>query len=231
MVIDLHSHTNYSWCGKDEPQTLVEEMIKQGVQVLGVTDHQRGIGDEVEKYCAQIRDLAKKYKDQIRIYCGVELCTLPEWQPKPSETFHEYDYCLIENLADEDSVMKGDIVSYVKGYQCPVGIAHTDLFSWIESKGLDAKKYLKTLADSGVFWELNVNYDSIHGYVEHAYVKRFMQSEWQQALVKEAGLYVSIGFDGHRLEDYLVERVVAGNDFLQQAGIKNALELIENYRK
>ena len=47
----------------------------------------------------------------------------------------------------------------------------------------------------------------------------------QQALVRETGLFVSIGFDGHRLKDYAVERVVAGNDFLQKAGIRNAVQL------
>ncbi|MBQ8428374.1 MAG: PHP domain-containing protein [Clostridia bacterium] len=231
MIIDLHSHTNYSWCGKDEPQSLVEEMIRQGVQVLGITDHQRGIGEEVARYCDTIRSLAKKYEDRIRLFCGIELCTLPEWQPKQDEDFAEYDYCLIENLSDKESVMDGDLLSYIAAYKCPVGIAHTDLFSFIKDKGWEAKKYLQSLAERGVFWELNVNYDSIHGYIEHAYVKEFMQNEWQQALVKEAGLAVSIGFDGHRMEDYLVERVGAGNAFLQKAGIKNAVQLITNYCK
>ncbi|MBQ9117746.1 MAG: PHP domain-containing protein [Clostridia bacterium] len=226
MIIDLHAHTRYSWCGRDDPAELIEEMITHGVEVLGITDHQRGIGEDVQVYCDTIRGLAKKYEDKIRLFCGVELCTLPEWQPKQGETFAEYDYCLIENLADKESVMCGDLLAYVKDYQCPVGIAHTDLFSFIKAKGLDARQYLKGLADRGVFWELNVNYDSIHGYQEHAYVKRFMESEYEQALVKESGLAVSIGFDGHRKEDYLVERVAAGNDFLQKTGIKNAVDLL-----
>ena len=225
-MIDLHAHTRYSWCGRDEPETLVKEMISHGVKALGITDHQRGIGEDVKGYCATIRALAEKYKDEIRLFCGVELCTLPEWQPKPDEDFHEYDYCLIENLADKESVMAGDLLAYIQGYRCPVGIAHTDLFAFMQERGLDEKAYLKSLADRGVFWELNVNYDSIHGYQEHAYVKKFMESEYEQALVKEAGLAVSIGFDGHRKEDYLVERVGAGNDFLQKAGIINAVTLL-----
>lgn len=112
-------------------------------------------------------------------------------------------------------------------YRCPVGIAHTDIFGLIADLGVEPVAYLKSLADNGIFWELNVNYDSIHGYCEHEYVNAFYNNVEQQQAVKQVGLYVSVGFDGHSMEDYLVDRVNKANDFLQSCGIKNAVELIK----
>ena len=39
----------------------------------------------------------------------------------------------MENLADRESVMHGDILEYTKNYKCLVGIAHTDLFKFIKN--------------------------------------------------------------------------------------------------
>ena len=50
MIVDLHSHTEYSWCGRDNPETLVLKMIEQGVDVLGITDHNYGIGERKREY-------------------------------------------------------------------------------------------------------------------------------------------------------------------------------------
>ena len=231
MITDLHSHTFYSNCGRDDPEALILHMIEKGVRVLGITDHNYGIGDKEEEYRKHIRSLAEKYSSQIKVLCGIEICTLPHLSPEKNKNFAEYDYCLMENLSDDGGEMKKDILSYTSGYKCPVGIAHTDLFGLIRSLGADTDKYLKSLAERGVFWELNVNYDSIHNYREHEYVKTFMNSESQRQAVKNAGLYVSVGFDGHRMEDYDVKRVECANDFLKKYGIKNAVELIANFNK
>ena len=71
---------------------------------------------------------------------------------------------------------------------------------------------------------MNVNYDSIHGYREHPYVKAFFESEEQQAIVRESRVRVSIGFDGHKVEDYLPERVHDGCRRLTEIGIKMPFE-------
>lgn len=62
-------------------------------------------------------------------------------------------------------------------------------------------------------------------------MKTFFNSETQQQAVKKAGLYVSVGFDGHRMEDYDVKRVKTANDFLETHGIRHAAELIEDFNK
>jgi histidinol phosphatase-like PHP family hydrolase len=132
------------------------------------------------------------------------------------------DYRNIEN-----SVIKGDIIAFAKRLGTRTGLAHTDLFAFAKKRPEGVKRYLESLAKANVFWELNVNYDSIHGYREHAYVKRFFESEEEQNLVKEVGLAISVGFDGHRMEDYDVSRVKSACEFLENG----KFNFIGNYYK
>ena len=44
MYQDLHSHTYYSFCGKDAPEAVVEAAIAGGLELFGITDHNYGIG-------------------------------------------------------------------------------------------------------------------------------------------------------------------------------------------
>ena len=80
------------------------------------------------------------------------------------------------------------------------------------------------MAEQNIFWEMNVNYDSIHKYRKHEYVRRFFGDEEQQAIIRESGVRLSVGFDGHRLEDYLPERVEKYCKKITELGIKLAFE-------
>lgn len=220
MIVDLHAHTNYSFCGKDKPETLIKEMIRQGVQVLGVTDHNYGIGNRKEEYCKHINGLKRKYSDKIQIFCGIEISTSPKYFIDETEDLKGYDYALIERFDDEmNSVLHGDIISFAKKYTIPTGIAHTDLFAFMERMGWNAEETLKIFADNGIFWEMNVNYDSIHNYREHTYVLEFLQNRKQQNLVKNSKMQISVGFDGHRVEEYDVRRVMRMCEFLEKQNI------------
>ena len=88
-----------------------------------------------------------------------------------------------------------------------VGIAHTDMFKFIESCGDDAYDYFCRMREQNIFWEMNVSYDSIHQYRVHKYMLDFFENEEQQDIVRRSGVKISIGFDGHRVEDYLPDRV------------------------
>ena len=44
MIQDLHSHTYYSFCGKDSPEAIVEAAIEGGIEVFGICDHNYGVG-------------------------------------------------------------------------------------------------------------------------------------------------------------------------------------------
>ena len=76
-VFDIHSHTYYSDCGRDNPHDLVNTAIKNGISMLGISDHNYGIGRRKPEYIKEIRALAGEYKDRIKILCGMEIATLP----------------------------------------------------------------------------------------------------------------------------------------------------------
>ena len=90
--------------------------------------------------------------------------------------------------------------------------------------GEDPYRYFRRMAEAGIFWEMNVSFDSIHKYREHADMPEFFQNEEQQAIVRESGVRLSVGFDGHRVEDYLPERVAYYCKRLTELGIKMAFE-------
>lgn len=219
MIQDLHSHTRYSNCGRDEPTQVAEAAVRGGIELLGISDHNYGIGDRKAQYLAELNALRTRYAGQLRILRGIEIATVPEHFLKRGEDLSAFDYCLVEHLDDPTSMVGRDICEFADELGIPTGLAHTDLFGWMEMLNVKPDTFLKALAAHGVFWEMNVNYDSIHGYREHAYVKRFMESQAQRHMVRDAGLRVSVGFDGHRVEDYLPERVVKMNRFLEEEQI------------
>ena len=249
MLQDLHSHTYYSFCGKDTPETIVEAAIAGGLDLFGITDHNYAIGHgrystlratgdlgnydyerTLRRYYDHINLIKDKYADQIRVLRGIELCTLldvnhPNFVLPDNADISFYDYCLIENLDSPVSVTGGDLFSYAKRCGTPlVGIAHTDLFGHIAALGADPLDYFKRMADENIFWEMNVSYDSIHNYHQHQYFLDFFENEEQQDIVRRSGARISIGFDGHRVEDYLPERVKGYCRRLTELGIKMPFE-------
>ena len=134
-------------------------------------------------------------------------------------------YFIIENPDIENSIIHRDLFRFAERCGCPtVGVAHTDMFSFIRSLGESPYRYFKRMAEQNIFWEINVSYDSIHQYREHPYVLEFFKNEEQQAIVRESGVRLSVGFDGHRIEDYLPERVANYCRRITKMGIKMAFE-------
>ena len=248
MIQDLHSHTYYSFCGKDDPATVVEAAINGGIELFGICDHNYGIGfgswsayeapidvvpnqydaTVLRRYYDHVGLLKEKYAGKIRILSGIEIATdssrikapLPE-----SADVSFFDYCLIESLAREDSTTKGDLFGFAERCGCKnVGIAHTDMFSFITSLGEDPYRYFKRMAEENILWEMNVSYDSIHNYQEHKYMLEFFDNAEQQAIVRESGVRLSVGFDGHRVEDYLPTRVADYCKKITDLGIQLAFE-------
>lgn len=250
MIQDLHSHSYYSLCGKDDPEVLVKAAIDGGIELFGITDHNNGIGfgnkyaraasaDAVpnvynpyalKKYFDHLGLIKEKYANQITLLRGIELATnalnpigkivLPD-----GEDISYFDYCLIEHINYEGSVTKGDLFKYAERCGCPaVGVAHTNMFAFIKSLGEDHYRYFKRMAEQNIFWEMNVSYDSTHNYREHQYMLDFFANKEQQDIIKRSGVRISIGFDGHKVEDYLPERIVKYNNILSEIGIKKIFE-------
>ena len=131
----------------------------------------------------------------------------------------------MENLDRFDnSIAQGDLFSFAKRCGCPVGVAHTDMFAFIEKLGVKPEEYFRRMAQENIFWEMNVSFDSIHNYREHAYMLEFFRNPEQQKIVRESGVRLSVGFDGHRVKDYLPERVADYCRCISDMGIKLAFE-------
>jgi 3',5'-nucleoside bisphosphate phosphatase len=65
-LIDLHTHTNES-DGSCSPEQLIEEAVRVGVGVLGITDHDTFAGyDQAGEHAARMG---------VRLVCGIELST------------------------------------------------------------------------------------------------------------------------------------------------------------
>jgi len=244
MIQDLHSHTYYSFCGGDRPEDMVETVIKGGIELLGICDHSYGIGCSrldvakskaediyngydrtLYRYFDHINLIKEKYADRINIMRGIEITipnlynmrtALPE-----SEDVSFFDYCLLES---PNLIPDNDIFTLAHRFGCPTGIAHTDMFSYIDSLEQDPYRFFKQMASEGIFWEMNVNYDSVHCYREHAYVKRFFSDSEQQAVVRESGVRLSVGFDGHKHTDYRPDRVAEACERITAMGIKLAFD-------
>lgn len=219
FVQDIHSHTRYSWCGRDEPKQIIEAAIAGGITQFGICDHNYGIGKRKREYREEMRALSAEYRNRLQVLVGIEIATIDNKCITDDEDITGFDYCLVEHIDDPNSCVGGEIIRFQQRCGIRTGIAHTDLFAFMEKEGIEPLGFLTSLAEKGIFWEMNVSFDSIHHYREHAYVKRFMNDPAQQELVKRSGIQVSVGFDGHRVEDYLPSRVIDMNQFLQEKGI------------
>ena len=231
MIQDLHSHTYYSFCGKDAPEQIVEAAIAGGIELFGICDHNYGVGFGLDaarhapadvipnryspyalrRYYDHINLIREKYADKIKVLRGIEIATNVEFGkitlPENADISF-FDYCLIENIdAIEQSVAKGDLFAYAERCGCKAGVAHTDLFGFAKKIGYEPYDFFKKMAERGIFWEMNVSYDPTHNFRQHQYMLDFFDSPEQQDIVRRAGVEVSVGFDGHRVCDYLPERV------------------------
>ncbi len=243
MIQDLHAHTYYSFCGADKPETIAEAAIDGGIELFGITDHSYGIGNArtdvlcsttveivndyqhtLKRYFDHINLVKEKYQDRIRILRGIEISTSGQGRfglPLGTDVSY-FDYCLLEHIETPETITNKDIFTYAKQLKCPVGIAHTDLFAFIEGLGEDPLAYFTRMARENIFWEMNVNLDTIHKGREHTYMLRFFEDKAQQAIIRKSGVRLSIGFDGHRIQDYKPNRI---RDYCQRVtdlGIKLA---------
>ena len=81
---DMHMHTCF--CdGEDDPEQMIISAIEKGLNTIGICIHSYIDGDlqdyvslESEKqFCEKMEILKEKYKDKIKVLCGIELdyCT------------------------------------------------------------------------------------------------------------------------------------------------------------
>ena len=208
-TVDLHNHTIFSYDGSNTPEEIIENAINCGVDVIGITDHQFTIGENLPMYYQHIRHCQLKYADKIRVLCGLEIGTRPappESLPRATELF---DYVLFESLDDERAMDFYEFLEWRRLFKCKVGLAHTDIFRLGERYGMDI---IKVMRDNDIFWELNTSGNYIYYY-------DFLTNEKKQRLIKESGIPVSVGSDTHAVVEYRKKQVRRANELLQKLGI------------
>lgn len=68
MIQDLHSHTYYSFCGKDTPEAIVEAAIAGGIELFGISDHSQGVGySRFDVYKLPNEVLPSQYEPRCRL--------------------------------------------------------------------------------------------------------------------------------------------------------------------
>ena len=219
-IMDIHSHTRYSNCGVDEPDVIAQAALAGGITLFGICDHNYGIGERLEQYKAEIAALRNQYAGRMRILTGIEIASVPGLGEPQPERLTGFDYCLLEHIDQPESTVGLGVFEYRRRFAGKFGIAHTDLIRMAQQQGEETEAFLRRFAENDIFWEMNVNYDSIHGWRLHPYVQRFLEDEEEQALVRRSGICLSVGFDGHRVSDYAPERVLRMNEFLQSGGFR-----------
>ncbi len=246
MIQDLHAHTYYSFDSNDRPEAVVEKAIANGVQQLGISDHNYGVGCARTEFCwdkgtrlnddygktllryyDHISALKEKYAKKIKLLCGIEIATLQgenSYALPYAADVSFFDYALVEHLDHPTSITGGDIFAFAKRCGCPTGIAHTDLFQFIAEKGEEPYRYFRKMAENGIFWELNVNYDSLHSFKNYDYVTEFFKNKAQQDVVKKSGVKLSVGFDSHIIGEYKPQRVKTACEMLKAMGIPLVFE-------
>ena len=160
-MITTNFHTHTVFCdGKDTPEEMVIEAINKGFTALGFSGHsffepEKEIcmsPSEQKEYIKQITELKDKYKDKIKIFCGIEQDIFSD------EPEYHYDYRIgsVHNILKDgkfydidlspestkktiDTVYGGDFDAIAEDYFAFVGtvlektnadiIGHIDLIS------------------------------------------------------------------------------------------------------
>lgn len=207
--MDLHNHTTFSYDGSDTPETVIENAICHGIEVIGITDHQFSIGPSLAEYIAKLRECKKKYSGSIKVLAGLEIGT----RPRPSDLFiselEGLDYVLFECLDDSRATDFWEFIAWRHRFNCPVGLAHCDIFAMSERYGINMLEVMQT---EKLFWEINTsgNYN---------YYYDFLTNAGKREAVKRAGIGVSVGSDTHAVYEYRESQLKSANKLVSEMGL------------
>jgi histidinol phosphatase-like PHP family hydrolase len=214
-TVDLHNHTVFSYDGTNTPEEIIENAIAHGIDVIGITDHQFSIEEKLPEYFEYIQHCKIKYRDKIKVLCGLEIGTRPKPTNLSAAAAAQFDYVLFESLDDFRAMDFFEFLEWRRLFSCKVGLAHTDIFALAERYGLDL---LDVMKKNDIFWELNVsgNYN---------YYYDFLTNEKKQLLIKESKIQVSIGSDTHWIEEYRFRQLRRANELMQKLGNQLPIEI------
>ena len=137
---DLHTHTTY--CdGKNTAEEMVLSAIEKGLDTIGIATHSFTEGDnwcikkeDIPRFQAEVNGLKEKYKDKIRVLCGVEQDYLSDCSIygfdysigsvhffKVNGKIRHVDYSEEYLLDTINELFSGDVYSAVEDYYQNVG--------------------------------------------------------------------------------------------------------------
>lgn len=207
-MLDLHNHTIFSYDGSNTPEEIIENAINHGIDIIGISDHQFSIGENLDEYFKYIQHCKIKYRNQIRVMCGLEIGTRPKPNDLLSDGVSEFDYVLFESLDSPAAMDFYEFIEWQRRFKCKKGLAHTDVFALSERYGVDV---LKIMSDENIFWELNTsgNYN---------YYYDFLTNNAKRNAVRQSGISVSVGSDTHYLPEYRIKQIRRANEILEALG-------------
>ena len=216
-IIDLHNHTRFSYDGQNTVFEVVENAIENGIDIIGITDHQFSIKHRIKEYIAAVTAAKKVYEGKIKVLCGLEIGTRPKPQDFPTDLSSLLDYCLFESLDDDRAMDIFEFFEWLRLFKCPAGLAHTDVFKLCEKYG---DEVLKVFKNNNMFWEINFsgNYD---------YYFDLITNKRKQNLISESGIKLSVGSDTHWIGDFSKIRLIETNEFARKLKCPLALGIVD----
>lgn len=208
-IVDLHNHTYYSYDCSLTPREVAENAMANKIDVVGITDHQFSIRGNLREYISEINSLKNEFSGRTQVLCGLEIGT----RPMPNDFFakesSKLDYCLFECLDSERAMDFYEFAAWRKLFSCPVGFAHTDVFSLSERYGMDILSYMR---DADIFWEINTS-------GRYPYYYDFLTNEKKRLAVKESGVKISIGSDTHTVACYDASKIKRAHNLVSKLGM------------
>lgn len=224
--MDLHNHTIWS-DGIHTAENIVQNAIVNSITTIGISDHfetdkcQSVSKSNLQDYINNINELKEKYKGQIEVLAGIEICMnkeLCDLDSLPYDELNKLDYVLLEYIdCYKHSVKLSEVGEYASRFTCKVGLAHTDLLNSCKLYG--SNFVVNTLKENNLFWELNVNegydyFDILVRSIDSWKTSRFLKK------LKKNEIPMSVGSDTHCLDYYDIEKLTKGNMIAKHKSIK-----------
>lgn len=206
MIMDLHNHTVFSYDGSNTPEEIIENAIRNGIDAVGICDHQFTIKTRLKEYINCLLDYKERYKKQVKVFIGLEISMCPPPDDFDASKTDGLDYILFERLDKPNAVGLDEFLALRHKCKCPVGLAHCDVFKMSEVYGTDM---LKLMQKEDIFWELNTsgNYD---------YYYDFLTNPLKRDAIKQSGIGVSVGSDTHAIFEYRKKQIIKANELVRK---------------
>lgn len=221
---NFHTHTTRCKHAIGTEREYVENAIEAGFEVLGFSDHSpymfegdhvsriRMFMHELEGYVRTVEELKQEYKNDIQIFCGLEMEYFPKLFDRTLAEIKKYpmDYLILgQHYFDDEKGLRytgskwedeEHLETYVERVTTAIEtgnflyVAHPDIINYVGNAAIYEKhmrRLAKLLKEHNMPIEINVN-----GY---AVGKRYPDKQFIEIGVQEGCDFI-VGVDAHRPE-------------------------------